>query len=355
MRQSVQYAKFTEEQIREANRKDILQLAQEYGYEPEAKGQKKAIHMKHSGGLYVFPESNHFFQFTSGQDGEKGGPIDFVMREDSIGFRDAVAKLLGTTLPVVSERKPYEKEEKGPLVLPDKAQNFKRVFWYLLSVRGLDKEIVSYFMNLKMIYQEAKYGNCVFVGYDQDGTAKYCSMRAARENSSFKMDAVNSDKSYPFFHEGVSDMLIVNECPIDMLSHATLSKVYHGIDWKRDHRISMGCLWDGALDRYLQSHPAIKRIVIAVDDDYLARDKAGKLTNWGQIAAQRMRQKYLAKGYDCAIQLPHLNDFNQDLTEMRKGRTVEDLDRQKIAELQAEFEKDAVAEPENDPDGEMEV
>ena len=50
----------------------------------------------------------------------------------------------------------------------------KRAYWYLVSIRGSSPQIVSHFMNRKMIYQEKKYGNCVFVGYDAEerpGTA----------------------------------------------------------------------------------------------------------------------------------------------------------------------------------------
>jgi len=185
----------------------------------------------------------------------------------------------------------------------------------------------------------------VFVGYDTDGTPKYCATRSSSEKSSFKMDAINSDKSYPFYHEGKSDLLVVNESPIDMMSHATLGKVYFSLDWQKDHRLSLGCLWDGALDRYLKSHPQIKQIIFGVDNDYLSRDKDMKLTNWGQQAADKWCGKYTEKGYQCAIHQPHLKDFNKDLTEMRKGRTPEDLDKQRMAELQTEFEKDAVEEP----------
>ena len=201
-------------------------------------------------------------------------------------------------------------------------------------------------MNRKMVYQEKKYGNCVFVGYDAEGTARYCSMRAARENSSFKMDATGSDKSYPFFHEGQTDLLIVTEAPIDLMSHASIAADFYGHDWTQDHRISTGCLWNGAIDRYLEGHPQIKRLVFAVDNDYLARDKNGQLRNWGQLTAAKWMKAYTEKGYACAVHVPHLNDFNTDLVEMRKGRSVEDLDRQRMAELETAFEQSAEEEPE---------
>ena len=80
------------------------------------------------------------------------------------------AKLIGKEY-VAETRQvtPYEKKERGPLELPDKAENMKRAYWYLVSVRGISPQIVSHFMNRKMIYQEKKYGNCVFVGYDSEG------------------------------------------------------------------------------------------------------------------------------------------------------------------------------------------
>lgn len=58
-RSAAAYQKFTEDEIRQANSVDILSLARGYGYEPEKAG-RKAVHMKHSGGLYIFPENNRF-------------------------------------------------------------------------------------------------------------------------------------------------------------------------------------------------------------------------------------------------------------------------------------------------------
>lgn len=342
---------FTEEQIERANRVSLMELAQQYGFKLEPGG-RKALHAQKSGGLYIFKDSNRFYHWASDT---KGGAIDFVMKYKGKIFAEAVAELIGESYrPYVRERTPYVKEEKGPPVLPEKAQNFKRAYWYLTSVRGIEPEIVSHFTNAKMLYQDAKYGNCVFVGYDTDGEPKYCAMRSSSERSSFKMDATNSDKSYPFYNEGKSDLLIVSESPIDLMSHATLAKVFYGRDWEQDHRVSLGCLWDGALERYLKSHPEIRRIVFAVDNDYLSRDKDGAFVNWGQQAAAKWCTKYSEKGYKCDIHRPRLKDFNEDLTEMRKGRKPEDLDRQREDELQAEFEMEAVEEVSDEEEEEYE-
>ena len=225
------------------------------------------------------------------------------------------------------------------MTLPDKAQNFKRVYWYLVSVRGVDSQIVSALMNEKKVYQEAEFSNAVFVGYDRDGTARYCSMRSTYPNSKYKRDADNSDKSYPFFVEGKSDLAIITEAPIDLMSHATLTKMFGNTDWRQDHRLSVGCLSMAALDRYLEWHPEIKKLVFALDNDYLARNQKGELANWGQLAAERAIKAYSEKGYKCALHTPRLNDFNTDLTEIRKGKTPTDLDRQREIEMTMDFEK----------------
>ena len=65
MRQSgVTYRHFTDDEIKKANSVDLLMLAKQYGYETE-KGGKNAIHLKKSGGLYIFPNENCFYHHTS--------------------------------------------------------------------------------------------------------------------------------------------------------------------------------------------------------------------------------------------------------------------------------------------------
>ena len=342
---------FTEEQIEQANRVSLVELAQQYGFKLE-NGGRKALHAQKSGGLYIFKNSNRFYHWGSDS---KGGAIDFVMKYSGKVFAEAVAQLIGESYePYIRERIPYVKEEKGPMELPEKALNFKRAYWYLVSVRGIEPEIISVLMNESKIYQEAKYGNCVFVGYDRDNNPKYCSMRAARTESGFKQDKENSDKSFPFYLEGKSDTVIVSESPIDLMSHATLAKM-HGQDWKQDHRISLGCIWDGALERYLKDHHEIKRIVFALDNDFNARDKDGKRApNYGQVAAEKYCGKYGEQSYACVIHRPHLKDFNQDLTEIRKGKSPKELDAMRVSIMEAEFEHEARDEPEEESEDELE-
>lgn len=299
-------------QIIQANSINLIEFAKSHGYILE-NGGRRALHAKQSGGLYFFRDSNKYYHFSTDT---RGGPIDFVVHFMRMDFKEAVAYLLGTDLPQHQPATSLPKPS-SELRLPDKAPNYRRAASYLIQVRGIDPEIVSCLMHERKLYQQDKTGNCVFVGYDQNGTPKYCSMRGTRPERSFKQDRPYSDKSYPFHILGSSKKVYVCESPIDAMSHATLSKLA-GQDWKADHRISVGCLFDQALERFLQYHE-ITDIIFCLDNDYDTTFHDGSpAPNWGQEAAFKFAQKYSELNYETSIQTPQYKDFNFDLTILRQ-------------------------------------
>ena len=311
---------YTKEQISQANSVNMIDYAAMNGY-PIEDSDKKSLHVKNSGGLYLFKDSNRFYHHTTQN---KGGMIDFIMQFEKKDFLQAVEHLINES-PTIGEYVPPAapaKKEKGELTLPDRAENIKRVYWYLCTARGIDSEIVSKLMNEKKIYQQADRGNCVFVGYDEKETPRYCSKRGTSPERPYKGDQDNSDKGYPFSMTGTSNRLYVLESPIDVMSHAALSKM-HSVDYMQDHRISLGCLSDKALEWYLKQHPEIKQIVFALDNDIDGKDADGNPRNHGQEAAARYAEKYEALGYDTAVQTPASKDFNEDLLEIRNVRAAE--------------------------------
>ncbi|GIP20845.1 DUF3991 and TOPRIM domain-containing protein [Paenibacillus sp. J22TS3] len=320
---------FTTLQIIQANNINLIEFAKFQGYILE-NGGRRALHAKQSGGLYFFRDSNKFYHFSTDT---SGGPIDFVMQFMRMDFKEAVAYLLETGLPQY-QTVPSLPKPSGKLQLPDKAPNYKRVAWYLIHVRGIDPEIVSCLMHEKKLYQQDKTGNCVFVAYDKNGVAKYCSLRGTRPERPFKQDREHSDKSYPFHIIGSSQKVYVCESPIDGMSHATLAKL-KGLDWKNDHRISLGCLSDLALERFLQHH-RIHEIIFCLDNDHNATFRDGSpAPNWGQEAALKFAQKYNDQGYQTSIEKPFRKDFNEDLTAILQAKYETE---QAIREGECEYE-----------------
>ena len=314
---------YTKEQISQANSVNLIDYAAMNGYMLENSG-RNSLHVKNSGGLYLFKDSNKFYHHTTEK---KGGPIDFVMQFENKTFLEAVGHLTGERRNIGEYVKPSApaQKEHGELILPERAPNVKRIYWYLCTARGIDPEIVSNLMKEKKIYQQADKGNCVFVGYDENKIPRYCSKRGTSPEKPYKGDQDNSDKSYPFSMEGTSNRLYVFESPIDVMSHAALTKMQN-IDYMRDHRISLGCLSDKALEWYLNQHPEIRQIVFAFDNDANGMAPDGSPCNHGQKAAQKFAAKYESIGYNTAVQTPNAKDFNEDLLVIRKSRTVEQTD-----------------------------
>jgi hypothetical protein len=278
----------------------------------------KSLRVKGSGGLFLFKDSNRFYHHAKGK---AGGPIDFLMMFEGKDFLRAVEHLIGVH-PEVGDFVPpphQAKKEKVVLALPEKAPNAKRAFWYLCGVRGIEPKIVSKLMNEKKIYQQAERGNVVFVGFDENKTPRYCAKRGTSPDNPYKGDQAGSDKSYPFSMEGTSNRLYVLESPIDALSHATLTKM-HNVDENKDHRISLGCLSDAALGRYLKHHPEIRQIVFALDNDTNGTAPDGSPCNHGQEAAKKYAEKYKKLGYSTAVQIPVAKDWNEDLVAIRMAQ-----------------------------------
>ena len=56
---------FTEEQMRQVFDTNLIDFAVKHGYEIE-KGDRNTVHVKYSGGLYLFKHGRGYYQFTGG-------------------------------------------------------------------------------------------------------------------------------------------------------------------------------------------------------------------------------------------------------------------------------------------------
>ena len=99
---------FTEEQMQKIYNTNIIDFAREHGFEVE-KGDKATLHVKNSGGLYLFKHGRGFYCFTE----EKGGNIvEFAMKYLNMEKLEAMELILGskayeqTTHVVAPQEKP---------------------------------------------------------------------------------------------------------------------------------------------------------------------------------------------------------------------------------------------------------
>lgn len=333
---------FTEEQMKQVFDTNLIDFAVQNGFEIE-KGDANTVHVKHSGGLYLFKHGRGYKCFSEqAPSGQKRNIITFVQEYmGATDFKSAVEMILGCRAYEQTEHyvPPTEKKPRGDLVLPPKAKNFNRTIAYLTQARGIDKEIVYAMINKGKVYQAVTeksgytFQNCAFVGFDENNRPRYCALRSPSESSSFRQDVENSDKTYGFCMEGRSNRVYEFEAPIDAMSHATLCKL-NGIDWQGDHRVAEGCLSDKALYRYLERHPEIDEIVFCYDNDVDGQLPDGTPHNHGQVRAEISAEIFADLGYTTFVQTPNTKDFNKDLTTFLELLAAEMSDSQSENEME---------------------
>ena len=195
--------------------------------------------------------------------------LDYLIKVREMDFVGAVEALCGFRAPP-PVKQPSPKPPK-PFRLPEAGRCASAVVGYLQN-RGIDPELLSVCMEAGILYESRRYQNCVFVGRDPTGRARFACLRGTRDN--FKVDVEGSDKRYNFSLLAAGpacSRLAVAESPIDALSLASLVKRSGG-DWQDSHYLSLGGTAPRAMLQFLHDHPEITQVSLCLDND-----KAGML------------------------------------------------------------------------------
>ena len=254
----------TKEQIGRAKEWDLLSYLQ--AYEPQE--------LRRCGGSEYRTVTHDSLKISNGKwhwhSRGIGGrtALDYLIKVRGMGFVPAVELLCGERGAAAWERpEPGQKErQQKPFSLPEENRCGKAMVSYLQK-RGIDADIISQCIGEKILYESRRYQNCVFVGRDPEGKARYACLRGT--HGDFKMDVDGSDKRYGFClpaSDQESPFLAVAESPIDALSVATLLKL-QGEDFGRNHYLSLGGTAPRALLRFLRDHEAVTHISLCLDND----------------------------------------------------------------------------------------
>jgi len=201
--------------------------------------------------------------------------LDYLIKVKGMPFRDAVERIIGNItepLPVVKQTEIPPKE----FVMPKLSSDTTRVSTYLAS-RGIDPEITKWCIDHKLIFETAKYGNVVFVGYDKQGNPKHGSMRST--TTPYKGDVKGSDKRFAFrlMRAEHPRKVHVFEAVPDLLSYATCVKLRGG-NWRKETYLSLagigGSSLPKALEQFLKDYPDISHIYLHLDNDEPGRNAA---------------------------------------------------------------------------------
>ncbi len=303
----MEYQKFSPEQLDRAKNADIIDFLRAY-MDFEFKKRGRYYQCKQHSSLVIYSDRKGFVWNSQNISG--GDTIDFLRKVEGKSFPDAIETIIGENAAVTYTPAPKYKAEVGQLVLPEKAEGkYNRVFAYLSQTRGISPDIISDFMNSKLLYQDTR-GNCVFVGFDEQGTAKFASIRGTLTEKKYRGDCKNSDKRYAFHQVGTdTSRLYIFEAPIDLMSHCTLTDLSYGKGtYKRQTRLALCGSSDVALEAFLERHKDVKVLHFRLDNDEAGRAAAAKYT-----------EKYQARGYEVHAVFSKGKDINEDLINWKMG------------------------------------
>ena len=296
------YIPFTEEEKMTANSVDLSDFLRVRGEKLERAGREYKLIYSDGSGKHdsITIRGSTWFDHKN-QTG--GGAIKFMQYHYGMDFPTAVQELLGqrvTSLSSVPLKSTKQSEKQKDFRLPEANDNMHRVFAYLIKQRFIAPEVITHFAKRKLLYEDKKHHNAVFVGVDENGVPRQAHKRGtATFGKSFRQTVEGSDTKYSFAHFGESGKLFIFEAPIDMLSYLTLNPQ----DWQKHSYIAMNGVYENAVLTALKEHSNLSEIVICTDNDVGGID-----------AADRLSDILEEKGYaDIKRLVPEFKDWNECL------------------------------------------
>lgn len=307
-------AYYSKEQIEKAREMDLLTYLQQF--EPW-----ELVHV--SGNTYCTREhdslkisNGKWMWWSQGFGGASA--LDYLVKVRGDPFTKAVEKILGQETdrsPFLMEKSAQEPHAKtGKLLLPSKSHSNREITKYLMA-RGIDRGIIETCIGIGLIYESLPYHNCVFVGRDEHGKARYAAYRACSA-AKIMGEAAGSEKKYAFHIHPPDEetSLHVFESPIDLLSFATIMKLQRA-DWRRDCKLSLGGIYaprengrwkmPSALTYQLEQLPGIRDIALHLDRDLAGRTATERILN--QLGADyNVRDEPAIHGKDMNDELQYM-------------------------------------------------
>ena len=282
---------YTQEQKDRARTTDLVDLLQRQGE-----------HLKRSGAEYQWRDGSNKVTIRGNlwyhqYDQVGGDAIDFVRRFYNKDYPEAMEYLLNGYGGTLTAALPVKKEVKE-FEMPQRNENMRRVYAYLLHQRGLNRDVVYAFAHKNMIYESLPHHNAVFVGYDTDGVPRHAHKRGTGSQSTYKGNAEGCIPEYSFHWNGTSDKIFLFEAPIDMLSYISLNPY----QWQKNTYAASCSVADRVLFQCLKDNPHIKEVYLCLDNDEA-----------GQTASKRISDKLFIQGYKTEILTPIHKDWNEDL------------------------------------------
>ena len=222
--------------------------------------------------------------------------VDYLIKVRGYSFVDAVRRLTGDSVNCENHApKARPPTERKPFALPPRNTSHERATAYLQR-RGIGSRNILDCIRQGSLYESAIWHNAVFVGRDENGKARYATLRGT--TGDFKRDADGSDKRYGFILPptgGGRDSVAVFESAVDALSHQTLCPEFGG--W----RLSLGCTALVALTKFLERHEEVRNVAVCTDNDKAGNAAAARIAKQPDIAVARFLPPDGSKDWNDAL------------------------------------------------------
>lgn len=309
-------AQFSESDVSRAREMDLLTYLKFYEPNELKRLSRKVYSTRTHDSLKI--SNGRWMWWSRGIGGRNA--LDYLIKVKGMKFPDAVGLILGTQ--TVIPKEVYHKAKPPPkkFSLPKKAENNDKAVSYLMS-RGISEEVINFFIDKGMLYQSSYRNNVVFVGYDENGTARYATMRSTNAKRFF-CDVSGSDKRFSFrLTQKDAETIHIFESAIDLISYMTIVEM-QGADLKNQHLVSLSgvnitkkfSVVPLALSSLVEKGEGIKIIHLHLDNDEPGQKVAEHLT---KILSERYEviNHIVPYGKDVNDYLCHLKNINKKFNE----------------------------------------
>lgn len=288
---------FTEEQKQRANSVDLVDFLQRQGETFLPSGREKRLASDHS----ITVRGSRWYDHAE----QTGGyAIDLIKRIYDISFPEAVSMLLGGEQGIVYKQYSRHKiESRKPFMLPEANSDMRRVYAYLMKQRYIANSIISEFAKCKLLYEDVKYHNAVFVGVDENGVPRHAHKKSTvTHGTGYRGNVEGSNPAYSFHYcseHPSADTLFVFEAPIDLLSYLTMNQK----DWKQAFYVACNGVSEKPVLKLLEIHPQITKVMLCLDHDIAGLEAEEKIYDL-------LKTK---KHCQISVLRPVMKDWNEDL------------------------------------------
>lgn len=359
-----EYKSYTTEQIEQAKNADIVSFLHSQGYILKQQGNNpNQLKVSGQGGLLVTVDQNVWAwtsrppcaeQLTNNPSAKclgGRGALEFCKRALNMSWKEAMLLLVGEGAEIKqfeNKNLNFKPQEKVKFKMPEKSDNHKKVYAYLINQRMLAPQTISDFIKQGVLYQGftefrkqdgsvSKHENAIFLHRNEKGVPCGADVQGIYSEARFKgiIAPDETDRGFVYTKGDISkaDTVYLFEAPIDLMSYVELHPEIENAQF-----VAMGGLKPTIAEHYIDSG---KSVVSCVDND-----AAGQAFN-NRILKEKMKDSLSTQGgtdvehKSCKEREPPIEFLNADVNGQKASFFISRSDYEDAKQAGAAIEKSA--------------